>query len=81
MVSTAAPSHCAASIRQPRTTTPDPHRAGAADAVLAADMTAGENEIVAQEIDQVLRASTVSVTVAPFTVSVMSQRVSLMARP
>jgi hypothetical protein len=28
-----------------------------------------------------LRASTVSVTVAPFTVSVMSQRVSLMARP
>ena len=30
----------------------DPHRAGAADAVLAADMAAGQHEIVAQEIDQ-----------------------------
>src|SRR5207248_1790354 len=30
----------------------DPHRAGAADAVLAADMAAGKDEVVAQEIDQ-----------------------------
>ena len=30
----------------------EPHRAGAAHAVLAADMRAGEREIVAQEIDQ-----------------------------
>ena len=45
MVSTRAPSHCTASIRQPRTITPStPHRAGAADAVLAADMAAGERE-------------------------------------
>ena len=32
----------------------DPHRAGAADAVLAPDMRAGEAELGAQEIDQVL---------------------------
>ena len=30
----------------------EPHRAGAAHAVLAADMGAGERKIVAQEIDQ-----------------------------
>src|SRR6185437_6999059 len=30
----------------------DPHGAGAADAMLAADMAAGEHEIVAEEIDQ-----------------------------
>ncbi len=30
----------------------EPHRAGAAHAMLAADMGAGEREIVAQEIDQ-----------------------------
>ena len=55
MVSTSAPSHCTASIRQPRTISPfDAHRAGAAHAVLAADMAAGEREILAQEIDQCL---------------------------
>ena len=53
MVSTVAPSHCTASIRQPRTISPfDPHGAGAAHAVLAADMAAGEREVVAQEVDQ-----------------------------
>jgi hypothetical protein len=30
----------------------DAHRAGAADAVLAADMAAGEGEVLAQEVDQ-----------------------------
>ena len=30
----------------------DAHRAGAADALLAADMAAGEAEVIAQEIDQ-----------------------------
>ncbi len=52
MVSTVAPSDCTASIRQPRTISPFTHGAGAADAVLAADVGAGERQIVAQEIDQ-----------------------------
>ena len=51
----------------------DPHRAGAADAVLAADVRAGEPQVLAQEIDEVScaprRART---TGSPLTVSVMS---------
>jgi hypothetical protein len=56
------------------------HRAGAADAVLAAGMGAGQAEIEAQEVDQVRRGSTLRVTRSPLTVSVMSTR-ALMRRP
>ena len=45
------PSTCTASVRQARAGTPSIcDRAGAADAVLAADMGAGGAELVAQEI-------------------------------
>ena len=47
------PSACTANIRQERTGAPSTdHRAGAAHAVLAADMRAGEQQVVAQEIAQ-----------------------------
>ena len=53
MVSTSAPSHCTASIEAAaHHRAVDPHRAGAADALFAADMAAGQAEVVAQEIDQ-----------------------------
>ena len=55
IVSTRQPSAWAASIRQPRTGVPStPHRARAAHAVLAADVRAGEPELVAEKVDQVL---------------------------
>ncbi len=55
MVSTRQPFACTASIRQPRTISPSTRtRAGAAHAVLAAGVRAGQAEFLAQEIDQVL---------------------------
>src|SRR5262249_11046418 len=57
MVSTRQPSACAASIRQPGTGRAVPEAGRCADrAVLAADVGAGEPELVAQEVDQVLPA-------------------------
>ena len=54
MVSTLPPSACTASVRQPRTVRPfELDGAGAADAVLAAQVAALEAEGFAQEIHQV----------------------------
>ncbi len=51
MVRTSLPSACTAKVRQERADLPSMmHGAGAANAVLAADMGAGEAELVAQEI-------------------------------
>ncbi len=48
-----APSACTASIRHERTAPAvHQHRAGAADAVLAADVGAGERQLAAQEVDE-----------------------------
>ncbi len=53
MVVTSAPSACTANIRQERTASPSTqHRAGAADAVLAAEVGAGEVAPLAQEVGE-----------------------------
>ena len=55
MVVTAAPSAWTASIRQPRMASPSKStRAGAADAMLAAEMGAGQIELVAQRFGEAL---------------------------
>ena len=52
------PSACTANIRQERTGSPSTmHRAGAADAVLAADMRAGLPAILADRVDQACAAA------------------------
>ena len=82
MVSTRQPSACTASIRQPRTISPfDAHRAGAAHAVLAAEVRAGQARALrAGNRPGAGAAATRRVTCAPLTVSVMSRACSMRAR-
>ena len=83
MVSTRAPSHCTASIRQPRTIAPSTRtRAGAAHAVLAADMAAGQRQRPRAGSRPASCAHRRSRAVSsPFTVSVMSWTRAFMTAP
>ena len=82
MVSTLAPSHCTASIRQPRTISPSTRTVQAPQTPCSQPtwlpVSARSSR---RKSTSVLRASTRLVTVSPLTVSVMSQRCALMAAP